>query len=131
MDEILQKIYMLKGVTASTGILHDVQINCLKLWSLGLIPNSTKLGINFNYDAKLIQLYIDAKSARFKQSKKRINMLVSYVKELLGSEYIVDVLINGSLIFSSRDESEPKTPRKRAKPDPVEAGVDGKGRTDS
>ena len=112
MSEVLEQLKALKANTESTGILHEAQLTQIKYWILGLIPGSTELSISFNHKNS-ISFNVAAPSIKFKQKKKRLEMISLWTKELLGEYYLVEIAINDQLIFNS-DLNEHRA-NKRAK----------------
>lgn len=91
MGNDLEQLMLLKQMTAMTGLLHDAQSLQLKYYPL-ILTHCIKCEFVFNFDNKSLSY----KLLKFngnppKDIKKRFNLLKSWVKTLLGDEYIVTI----------------------------------------
>lgn len=106
-NDVMAQLALLKGLTSTTGVLHDVQVVNLRQWPLMIIPDSTKAEVEFDFKFKLVTYKVKrSKKAKIKDLDVRMDTLAKYTRTLLGDEYQIAVYVNNGLIFSSEQNVE-------------------------
>jgi hypothetical protein len=101
MKEQLEQLILLRDLTAKTGILHEAQVQQLRLWPL-MLTHATKVDLFFNPSEKIIIFELgQAKGPKPKDLKKNIHILSSWTKFLLGEHYKVSVLLDGKHLLKA------------------------------
>jgi hypothetical protein len=98
-DRQWEKLYRLREVTRTTGILHEIQVLQLKMWPL-VFTNATESECEFNFETKAIVFDLKKlKGKRPENFKERLEHLTKATQQLLGDEYAVVINVNGKKVF--------------------------------
>ncbi len=123
-SQIWEELLMLRGVTETTGVIHDRQKLQLQMWGPMLLPHAADIEIGVqlpwtenegtpeavDHDVRVVEFRVAATSRRAPQNlKKRLKTLNEWVKRLLGEKFTVRVLVKGKVIF----EGKGKYPKKK------------------
>jgi hypothetical protein len=109
-DSALEQILLLRGLTKTTGILHEAQLLQLKLWPMVMISHATSSEAVFSYDDKSVVFNVATKGPKPKDLDKRLECLDDSVKMLFGDEYLVVVYLNGKKSFVGARKVLPPPP---------------------
>jgi|SRR5277367_3976475 len=93
MASDIEGLMALKDLLSKTGILHEGLTLQLRYYPL-IVTHCVKCEINFSFEDKLVVYkLLKFKGQPPKNIKKRFNLLIQWVKTLLGDEY--NVVIQG------------------------------------
>ena len=93
--ELQKQLFALKDLTERTGILHELQVNQLRMWSL-ITTHAVKSETHFDYEhRKVIFNLTEVKGPKPDKWKQRLETLTKWVQNLLGDQYTVSVQIKG------------------------------------
>ena len=100
-DPTWEKLLLLRDLTKRTGILHEVQVEQLKMWPLIAFEHATNSEFTWDNTTKNVCFSIKTEGASPKKMNERFNWLDQAVKALLGPEWAIKVKINGKEKFQS------------------------------
>jgi hypothetical protein len=113
--DAIEQLMTLKDLTSRTGALYEAQVLQLKMWpQVLLFANTAEFVFNFE-DKTLVFKLSDLVSPRPKHWNKRVKLLQSWSKQLLGEEYQVLIELKGKFIGRSRTKKQTRGARRRAK----------------
>jgi len=101
---IHQQLGLLKDLTVRLGMIHEAQSLQLKHWPL-LIPNVDKAKAEVDVERKLVMYNCESK--KFRKTKKVLKYfenIDSWTKQLLWDETSVQFLVNGEVLYDSRNK---------------------------
>lgn len=119
--KIWDQLNALKGITETTGILHDAQKFQLQAWGVGLLRHGRKIDIGVRlpwvenegtedevmHDDRVIEYRVmSVGGPKPRDLQKRLKVLNAWVKKLLGDRFTVRVLVRGKLIFEGKGKSK-------------------------
>ncbi len=90
-----EQLMQLRGLTSTTGVLHEAQVLQLQMWPRVIIGESTSSEFAFSHEDRIVEFAISIESTAAPDLKKRLSILDQSVKELLGPEYWVIVRKKG------------------------------------
>ncbi len=97
-DPAWKKLYVLRDMTAMTGLLHEVQVKNLKMWPLVML-HAKEATCSFDYESKAVTFDIERiDKPRPKNFKARLQALTKATKMLLGADYAVLINLKGKEI---------------------------------
>lgn len=100
--EITEQLYWLKGLTVRFGVLHEAQVQQLKMYPL-CVHGINKATVNVDISHKVITF--DADTNKFRKTQNRINeirAITFYTRKLLWDESNVIFKVNGKIIYDSK-----------------------------
>lgn len=118
MDEVtppeadgMSQLMVLKGLTKTTGGLHEAQVLQLKYMPL-IATHATKSEFTYNYDNKEIIFNLtEVKGPKPRDFKKRLQILSNNVKFLIGEEYRVVIKLKGKIVHSKKGKTKNDAPK--------------------
>lgn len=91
LNETEEQLMLLKDLTERTGILHEAQILQLKMYPLVIFQNAKEVRLELDIEKKELHFVSKFKIGNPKDFKVKCEQLESYVKWLLGTNWIVRV----------------------------------------
>lgn len=105
-DKQWEKLFQLRELTRSTGILHELQVVQLKMWPL-VFTNATEAACEFHYDTKTVVFHLGKLAGkRPKNFQARLEHLTKATQQLLGDEYAVLINVDGKEAFHGPARSD-------------------------
>lgn len=112
--EMWEQLLLLRDLTEKTGALHEAQVLQLKLWPLTVFDKyATGSEFHFSWEKHEVDFHLST-SSKYKppaDMDKRLVILDTEVKGLLGDTYLVRVRVRGKVIFRGV-RKKPWTPPK-------------------
>lgn len=109
-DQVWAQLGILRGLTRTTGVLHEAQVLQLKMWPRLAIPHAEST--EFGWDPINRTIEFRARVARGQKPPrdlvKRLKGLDRSVKSLLGTDVVVRVKAGTSVLFTSAGKKEKK-----------------------
>lgn len=97
-EDTWQQLMVLRGMTQTTGILHDAQIFQLKMWSMVFSPHVQSCELRIGPEKREIEFHLKTKGKAPGDFKDRCQMLVQWVQNLLGPEWLVRIKAKDKLL---------------------------------
>lgn len=100
--DIKDQIYWLKGLTERFGVLHEAQVQQLKVYPLFIkgVKSAT-----INVDVPHRTVFFDCSTEKFRKTKNRLaemSAITDYVQRLLWDDTVVVFKSNGNQIYDSK-----------------------------
>jgi hypothetical protein len=119
-EELTAQLMQLRALTRMTGAIHEAQALQLKYWPLIALPHATRSEVSFEVTEKntrtvFIDVVTDPKVKPPKNLSRRLALLETNVKWLLGNDWRVLVNADGKRLFSGKRTAEPRPRPKRGK----------------
>lgn len=97
IDKEKEKILLLRGLTETTGILHELQINHLKYWwKAAFAKQAGDINIDTNGKVVIFKKINDKRPKSFQQTAK---FLQESVKYLLGERWSIKIKHKNKVLF--------------------------------
>lgn len=106
VNDVQKQLMMLRGLTKTTGMLHEAQVLQLKHWPRIAIPHSTYSEFAFSHEKHLVEFRIKTKGKAPGDLKLRLGGLTESVRDLLGPEYTVRIKDGKKKLFESKGKVE-------------------------
>jgi hypothetical protein len=103
-NDTYTQLMMLRGLTKTTGMLHEAQVLQLKHWPRIAIPHSTYSEFGFSHEKHVVEFRVKTKGKAPKDLKLRLGGLAESVRDLLGPEYTVRVKDGKKKLFESKGQ---------------------------
>jgi hypothetical protein len=95
----IEQLEQLKYLTRVTGVLHDAQVQQLKMWPL-LVTHALESQAIFDYEGSAIIFnLLKTEENPPENLEERFKLLAQYTRFLLGDEYTVVVKHEGKQLF--------------------------------
>lgn len=108
-----QQLMLLRDLTAKTGILHEAQVQQIKLWPFAICPNVGKSEAHVSVEKQTIEYHLTPEKGQIKLNPKIMEKFMEGVSLLLGPEWRIQIFGNGSLIFPINGSN--RKPKQRGK----------------
>lgn len=123
-EGIWEELKALKTLTESAGVIHEAQKFQLQMWGPIAMPHAREIEIGVALpwtkdEGKPTEKHFDVRCVEFRalgvdkrkappQLMKRLRVLDSWVKRLLGDRFAIKVKVDGALIYESRGKPKEK-----------------------
>lgn len=98
LSDINEQLMVLKGLTRTTGCLHEAQITQMKLWPVFLFPK-IKYEIRIDQEKKSIEYHLTFASKAPKSLQEKLAELDRSLQWLLGLEWQLKVSVGGKSVY--------------------------------
>ena len=97
-NDICEQLMVLKGLTRTTGVLHEAQIQQLRMWPHFMFPK-LKHELRVNLDTKTIEYSLKFSGKMPAKIQEKLKDLEAGIAWLLGGEWALKVFVGSTAIF--------------------------------
>jgi hypothetical protein len=100
--EWVDELLLLRGITESTGIIHEAQALQLRLWPRTILPWIAKSAAEVDLDAKMVhyKCQTNQETPQSDDHESRYQALGEWTQFLLGPSWFVSISVDGNLMHT-------------------------------
>lgn len=104
---IKEQLMQLKQLTLRLGVIHEAQTVQLRNYPL-LIPNIKKATLDLDVERHIVHYTCSSESGKFRRTKKAKDMISNiliWTRTIIWEDTIIEIIVDGKLIYDSREIS--------------------------
>lgn len=107
-----EQLAQLRQMSSLTGHLHEAQVLQLRAWPMVLFMHARSCAAEVDPDLRVIRFKIKRRlfARRPKDVGKRRNLLARSVRDMLGSEWEIEIVERGRKVYGSAEDPGSRQP---------------------